>query len=105
MRLQVGHDHVPYDVWEKQGCLMTTEGNIIYYGFIENFIDDLGKKFHIREISFDRWGAVQMVRNLEGLGFTVVPFGQGLTVPVYMMSEGFWCFKMRGFMLYCEQKN
>ena len=68
---------VPYDVWEKQGCLMTTEGNVIHYGFIENFIDDLGKKFHIREIAFDRWGAVQMVQNLEGLGFTVIPFGQG----------------------------
>ena len=27
--------------------------------------------------SYDRWGAVQMVQNLEGMGFTVVPFGQG----------------------------
>ena len=77
MRLRVRRDHVPYDVWEKQGCLMTTEGNVVHYGFIENFIDELGKKFHIREIAFDRWGAVQMVQNLEGLGFTVVPFGQG----------------------------
>lgn len=77
MRLRVRRDHVPYDVWEKQGCLMTTEGNVIHYGFIENFIEELGKKFHIREIAFDRWGAVQMVQNLEGLGFTVVPFGQG----------------------------
>lgn len=50
---------------------------MIHYGFIERFIDDLGKKFHIKEIAFDRWGAVQMVQNLEGLGFTVVPFGQG----------------------------
>lgn len=77
MRLRVRRDHVPYDVWEKQGCLMTTGGNVIHYGVIENFIEELGKKFHIREIAFDRWGAVQMVQNLEGLGFTVVPFGQG----------------------------
>ena len=77
MRLRVRRDHVPYDVWEKQGYLQTTEGNVIHYGFIENFIDDLGRKFHIKEIAFDRWGAVQMVQNLEGLGFTVVPFGQG----------------------------
>lgn len=34
-------------------------------------------KYHILEIAFDRWGAVQMVQNLEGMGFTVVPFGQG----------------------------
>lgn len=77
MRLRVRRDHVPYDVWERQGFLQTTEGNVIHYGFIENFIDDLGRKFHIKEIAFDRWGAVQMVQNLEGLGFTVVPFGQG----------------------------
>lgn len=74
---RVHRDHVPYDVWAKQGKLMTMEGNVIHYGFIENFIDELGKKFHIKEIAFDRWGAVQMVQNLEGLGFTVIPFGQG----------------------------
>lgn len=75
--LRVRRDHVPYDVWEKQGFLQTTEGNVVHYGFIETFIEDLGKKYNIREIAFDRWGAVQMVQNLEGLGFAVVPFGQG----------------------------
>lgn len=77
MKLRVRRDHVPYDVWAKEGCLKTTEGNVIHYGFIEQFIDELGKKYHIKEIAFDRWGAVQMVQNLEGMGFTVVPFGQG----------------------------
>lgn len=75
--LRVRRDHVPYDIWKQQGYLQTTEGNVVHYGFIEHFIDDLGKKYHIREISFDRWGAVEMVQNLEGMGFTVVPFGQG----------------------------
>jgi len=77
MDLRVRRDHVPYDLWEKEGTLNTTEGNVIHYGFIEKFIDDLGKDYNIKEIAFDRWGAVQMVQNLEGLGFTVVPFGQG----------------------------
>ena len=75
--LRVRRDHVPYDVWEKQGFLMTTEGNVVHYGFIEAFIEKMGEKYNIREIAFDRWGAVQMVQNLEGMGFTVVPFGQG----------------------------
>lgn len=75
--LRVRRDHVPYDAWEKQGYLLTTEGNVVHYGFIESFIEGLGKKYNIREIAFDRWGAVQMVQNLEGLGFAVVPFGQG----------------------------
>lgn len=74
---RVRRDHVPYDVWKKQGFLKTTEGNVVHYAHIENFIDELGMKYNIREIAFDRWGAVQMVQNLEELGFTVVPFGQG----------------------------
>ena len=74
---RVRRDHAPYDVWEKQGHLKTTEGNVVHYGFIESFIEELGTKYNIREIAFDRWGAIQMVQNLEGLGFTVVPFGQG----------------------------
>ena len=75
--LRVNRDHVPYDVWEWQGYIQTTEGNVVYYGFIEKFIESLGEKYNIREIAFDRWGAIQMVQNLEGMGFTVVPMGQG----------------------------
>ena len=75
--LRVKRDHVNYDLWKKQGYIMTTEGNVVHYGFIEKFIGDLGEIYNIREIAFDRWGAVQMVQNLEGMGFTVVPFGQG----------------------------
>ena len=75
--LRVRRDHVPYDLWERQGRIMTTEGNVVHYAFIEKFIERLGERFNIREIAFDRWGAVQMVQNLEGMGFTVVPFGQG----------------------------
>lgn len=77
LTLRVNRDHVPYNVWERQGFLQTTEGNVVHYGFIEQFIESLGERFNIREIAFDRWGAVQMVQNLEGMGFTVVPFGQG----------------------------
>ncbi len=75
--LRVKREHVPYDVWERQGYIQTTEGNVVHYGFIEKFIEELGEKYNIREIAFDRWGAVQMVQNLENMEFTVVPFGQG----------------------------
>ena len=77
LKLRVARDHVPYDLWQQQGYLETTEGNVVHYGAIEAFIEQLGERFDIREIAFDRWGAVQMSQNLEGLGFTVVPFGQG----------------------------
>lgn len=50
---------------------------MIHYSFIEQFIEELGMKYNICEIAFDRWGAVQMSQNLENLGFTMVQFGQG----------------------------
>ena len=39
--LRVRRDHVPYDLWEHQGTLMTTEGNVVHYGYIEKFIEHL----------------------------------------------------------------
>ena len=77
LALRVRRDHVMYDVWEKQGFLQTTEGNVVHYGFIEKFICELGEKYNIREIAYDRWNATQMVQNLEDDGFTMIPFGQG----------------------------
>lgn len=68
---------VPYDVWQRQGYLYATKGNVIHYGFIEKKIEELGMIYDIREIAFDRWGATQVSQDLEGMGFTVVPFGQG----------------------------
>lgn len=68
---------IPYDIWERQGYLLSTEGNVIHYDFIEKFINDLAEKYHICEIAVDRWNATQMIQNLEGDGFTMVPFGQG----------------------------
>ena len=75
--LRVRRDHVMYDVWEKQGAIMTTEGNVTHYAVIQRFINELGERYNIREIAFDRWGATMMAQALEDDGFTMVPFGQG----------------------------
>ena len=77
LELRCRRDHVFYDVWQKQGFIQTTEGNVIHYGFIEKFIERLGETYNIREIAYDRWNATQMVQNLEDMGLTMVPFGQG----------------------------
>lgn len=74
---RVKANSVPYDVWEKQGYLLATEGNVIHYDFIEKFICNLAEKYHILEIAVDRWNATHMIQNLEDQGFTMVPFGQG----------------------------
>lgn len=77
LELRCRRDHVLYDVWKRQGYINTTEGNVIHYGFIEKYIENLGKLYNIKEIAVDRWNATQMIQNLEDLGFKMIPFGQG----------------------------
>ena len=70
-------DKVPYDVWARQGFLKATPGNVIDYATIRHDINELSKVYEIREVAFDRWGAVEMSQNLIEDGFTMVEFGQG----------------------------
>lgn len=74
---RVRKDRVPYDVWVKQGLIETTPGNVIDYRYIRRKINELGERYNIKEIAFDRWGATEIIQNLEDEGFTVVQFGQG----------------------------
>ena len=77
LNLRVRRDHVPYDVWEKQGLFHVTEGNVVDYNFVRRTINDLGKQYHILEIGVDRWNATQLITDLAGDGFTMVPIGMG----------------------------
>ncbi|MCS4490331.1 terminase large subunit [Corynebacterium sp. ES2775-CONJ] len=70
-------DRVPYDLWECQGHLNLTEGNVVYYDAIEQHIEQLSEEYDLREVAFDRCGAVQMTQNFDHMGLTVVSFGQG----------------------------
>ena len=79
LQLRVRRDHVMYDVWEKQGFIQTTEGNVVHYGFIQQFIVRLSELFDIREIAYDRWNSSMLVQALQDEGFNVVPFGQGFS--------------------------
>ena len=77
LNLRVRRDHVPYDVWEKMGLFHVTEGNVIDYNFVRKTINELHESFNIREIGVDRWNATQLITDLEGDGFTMVPIGMG----------------------------
>jgi len=74
---RVKRDRVPYDRWVAERLIRTTPGNVIDYRIIREDIVKLGEIYDIREIAFDRWGAVQMSQDLDDEGFTMVQFGQG----------------------------
>jgi phage terminase large subunit-like protein len=81
IELRTKRDHVPYAVWEKTGAFFTTEGDVVDYDYIVEFIKRLSQRFSIKEIAYDRWGAEKIRRDLEEVGeengFEVFPFGQG----------------------------
>jgi phage terminase large subunit-like protein len=70
-------DRVPYEAWAEQGLIELTEGNVIDYAALGAQIARLGERYDIREIAYDRWGATQLVQDLQGAGFLCVPMGQG----------------------------
>ena len=77
LEFRVRRDRVPYDVWERQGLFHVTEGNVVDYNFVRKTINELGTVYHIKEIGVDRWNATQLITDLEGDGFTMVPIGMG----------------------------
>ena len=68
---------IPYASWVEQGIVQATPGDVIDYRYIRKKINELGEQYSIQEIAFDRWGATEIIQDLEDDGFPVIPFGQG----------------------------
>jgi phage terminase large subunit-like protein len=77
MRARVTRDRVPYDQWARDGFLKTTPGDVCDYDVIREQIRELAEMFDIREIAYDRWGATQLVTQLQSDGANCAPLGQG----------------------------
>lgn len=70
-------DRVPYDLWHKQGYIEATPGTVVDYSYILKRIEAITKQFTLKALLFDRWGATKIVNDLEGMGLTILEFGQG----------------------------
>ena len=70
-------DHVPYEVWAREGLIRSIPGAAIDTRRVRDDILALSKQYDIREIAYDRWGARQIAGELGEEGLTVIDFGQG----------------------------
>ena len=77
-------DRVPYDVWAKDGHLLTAPGKSVDYEFVAQVLRSEFEQFDIRKIAFDRWCMKHLRPWLLKAGFTeeqieahFVEFGQG----------------------------
>ena len=70
-------DGVPYLTWAREGYIELTEGDVVDYDHVRKRVCEIGKQYHIRGIAADRWNSTQLITQLAGDGFEIVPFGQG----------------------------
>jgi len=71
-------DQVPYIAWARDGMITMTPGDVTDYGFVRRDINEIGKRYKLREIAFDPWNATHLATQLgEEDGFEMVQFRQG----------------------------
>jgi phage terminase large subunit-like protein len=77
------NDRVPYDLWAKQGFLMTSPGRAIEYEFVAEHLRGVFDRCNVVAIGFDRYNMKHLKPWLIKAGFTekelerFVDFGQG----------------------------
>lgn len=71
-------DGVDYDIWEQQGFITVTEGNVVDYNVVEATIKECLEKYQVQSIAYDRWNATKLVQDLIAGGYEhMIPLGQG----------------------------
>ena len=76
-------DRVPYLDWAKQQTeygplLRLTEGNATDYDTVRRDINEISKRFVIRQMGADPWNAQHICQQLQGDGYDIVEFRQGV---------------------------
>jgi phage terminase large subunit-like protein len=77
MQERVHRDHVPYDVWVRDGLIETTPGNTTDYAFVARRVIELAGMYDIRCVGYDRTFAGELVQDLMAEGIPLKEFGQG----------------------------
>jgi phage terminase large subunit-like protein len=72
-------DRVPYDVWAREGDLLTTPGRAVDYAFVAEVIANLQQETGLRKIAFDAYKIKYLEAELDRIDCEIelVPHGQG----------------------------
>ncbi|WP_300009711.1 terminase TerL endonuclease subunit [uncultured Roseobacter sp.] len=70
-------DKLPYDLWAKNGALLTTPGNVVDYAFLKQTLFDDAERFEIENIGVDRYNATQTTIEIAQEGLPIEYFQQG----------------------------
>lgn len=77
-------DHVPYDLWAREGYIEATPGKSVEYDWVAERIVQLCHGLNVKQIAFDAWRFMHLQPALNRAGYsmdhiakTFVEFGQG----------------------------
>jgi phage terminase large subunit-like protein len=72
-------DRVPYDLWRRQGRLLTVPGKTMDPEFVARKLAELHAQYDIKMLGYDRWRVEDLKRELGKVGTDIplLPHGQG----------------------------
>ena len=79
-----------YRIWQNQGLLTLTKGNVVDYDYIISDIMKLNEIIPIQLIAYDRYNATQWSIQMTELGMPMQPFSQSMmnfTVPTKTLER------------------
>jgi phage terminase large subunit-like protein len=82
-------DEAPYRQWARGGFVTLTEGDIVDYDVVRNYVLSFCEKNVVRGVAIDRWNATHITTQLTAEGVVVKPYGQGyasMSAPMKLLS-------------------
>lgn len=76
--LQESPNREKYRVWNEQGYLNLTTGNVVDYEYILNKIQEINKVIPVEAIAYDSWQSTALIIKLTELGYNCQPFSQSI---------------------------
>jgi len=98
LKEKMATDKVRYDLWEEQGYLTLTPGEMVDYTIVENWILNFTRDKNHQEFDYDKWNALHLAQNLENKGFVCVEIPQriaSLSIPTKTFREKVYEKKIR----------
>lgn len=82
-------DEAPYRQWQKDGFVTITDGDLVDYDVIRDYVLSFCEKNAVRAVAIDRWNATHLTTQLVAEGIDCKPFGQGyasLSAPTKLLE-------------------
>ena len=83
-------DDIDYFAWARNGWIELTEGNVVDYDVILEYVLDAKKVFDLRSVRYDRWQAGALVNRFTAAGIEASPISQtysGMSDPTKEMER------------------